>query len=749
VTVIDSFFDDELTSSTPLDAAAGYAARGWRVIPIRPATKQPIPKQWQLAATTDAAAIERWWQEAPDAGIGIATGAASGIFVLDVDTASGKVGAESLATLEANHGPLPDTYEVVTGSGGRHLYFKTPTGIEIPTSAGRLGTDLDIRGEGGQVLAPPTVHLNGTRYEVEASTALLDAADAPAWLVTAITAQAERAPRTPPSEPTSDRPGDLWAAATSWAEILEPDGWTLHHTDRSGEQHWTRPGKERRDGTSATVNYGGADTLKVFTSSVPGLIADATYTKIGYLAATRHGGDHGAAARGLRSKGFHAPEDHTSPAELIAPQVLRLADPPTATAPPAKEPDAPATRRITLTPASTIKPRPVLWWWRDRIALGSLALLGGREGIGKSMCAYQIAADATRGRLPGQFFGVPKAVIIAATEDSWEHTIVPRLMAAGADCDRVYRADVVTSEGTAGQLSLPRDLDALGHHIADVDAAMVLLDPLMSRIDASLDTHKDAEVRLALEPLVALADRCTVAVIGLIHVNKSISTDPLTMLMASRAFAAVARAVLFVTRDPDDENRRILGQPKNNLGRSDLPSLTFNIESVRVDDSPEGAIWTGRVVWGVDDPRSIGEVLTASAEGKEASTATDDAAGWLLDYLTLNTAVAANQIKADGKAEGHSESTLKRARQKIGAGASSRGYPRRSYWSKPGMSPDDVDAYLDAVLVDSVGPDGGESEQSDLTGLDGPTKRRSQPVGSVGPTVQAPTRVGPTDGAER
>ena len=79
----------------------------------------------------------------------------------------------------------------------------------------------------------------------------------------------------------------------------------------------------------------------------------------------------------------------------------------------------------------------------------------------------------------------------------------------------------------------------------EVGAALILLDPLMSRLDAKLDTHKDAEVRLALEPLVSIANSTGAAILGLIHLNKSLSTDPLTMLMGSRAFAAVARAVLF------------------------------------------------------------------------------------------------------------------------------------------------------------------------------------------------------------
>ncbi len=175
--------------------------------------------------------------------------------------------------------------------------------------------------------------------------------------------------------------------------------------------------------------------------------------------------------------------------------------------------------------------------------LGALTLVGGREGTGKSLTVYTLGADI-RGRLVGVLEGTPRAIVVAATEDSWSHTIVPRLMAAGADLDLVYRVDVTTSESIATALSLPRDLVAFEQTVAQVGATFVILDPLLSRLDGTLDSHKDADVRRALEPLVAVAERTGISIAGLIHVNKSSSDNPLTSLMASRAFAAVARTVL-------------------------------------------------------------------------------------------------------------------------------------------------------------------------------------------------------------
>ena len=171
-------------------------------------------------------------------------------------------------------------------------------------------------------------------------------------------------------------------------------------------------------------------------------------------------------------------------------------------------------------------------------------------------------------------------------------------MAAHADLTRVYRVDVKAPDDAPLTLSSPAGCHRARIRCArEKDAALVILDPLLSRLDAQLDTHKDAEVRRALEPLSAMADAANITVLGLIHVNKSASSDALNLLMASRAFPAVARNVLFVMTDPDNESQRLLGTPKNNLGRTDLPTLVFQIDNTLVATTPEGPVWTGKLTW--------------------------------------------------------------------------------------------------------------------------------------------------------
>lgn len=286
---------------TPLEAALRYTANGWRVVPVLPGQKRPALSRWTDAATADQDTVRVWWEvEHPDAGVGIVTGPGSGLWVLDVDD------HDSLHDLEQRHEKLPPTLTSITGSGGLHLFFRWPAGAEVRNDAGRrLGPGLDVRGEGGFVVAAPTVHPNGSEYAWDLGEPD-EPVDAPQWLVDLVTHEEQR-----PERPArlklarSDRPGDQWAAATPWSDLLTADGWTLHHVDRDGEAHWVRPGKDPRDGTSATTNYQGSDVLKVFTSNPPaGLVEGETYTKLGYLAATRWSGDHSAAARFLASQGW-------------------------------------------------------------------------------------------------------------------------------------------------------------------------------------------------------------------------------------------------------------------------------------------------------------------------------------------------------------------------------------------------------------------------------------------------------------
>ena len=277
-----------------LDAAIAYARRGIRVMPITHKSKVPLLKAWTTDASNDEAIVREWFTKTyKGAGVGITTGRAGNrqFFVLDIDDKNGKRGSDTLADLEAEHGRLPETVTVLTPTGGRHLYFTT--NVEIRNDAGkRLGEGLDIRGVGGYVVAPPSTHENGGQYAFEHGYGIEDMkpADAPAWLMHLLTIQ-PKIDRAKPRDHDDflndpNLPSSRYDASTDWNTLLTQDGWT-HSYSHDGADYYTRPGKTR--GVSASVNHNGNDALIVFSTNAP--VPEGGYTRFGYYAQTRHGGD--------------------------------------------------------------------------------------------------------------------------------------------------------------------------------------------------------------------------------------------------------------------------------------------------------------------------------------------------------------------------------------------------------------------------------------------------------------------------
>lgn len=148
-------------SSACCRAAIRYAARGWSVVPVEPGGKRPIVPWLELQRRrASSREIEDWFAQRPDANVGIVTGAVSGLVVLDVD--AGRGGGESVEVWTRSNGPLPATVEALTGGGGRHLYFRHP-GVATANRVG-LAMGIDLRGDGGCVVAPPSLHASGRRY---------------------------------------------------------------------------------------------------------------------------------------------------------------------------------------------------------------------------------------------------------------------------------------------------------------------------------------------------------------------------------------------------------------------------------------------------------------------------------------------------------------------------------------------------------------------------------------------------------
>jgi hypothetical protein len=158
-----------------LEAALEYAACGLPVFPCLPRAKEPAVTRGFHAATTNPETIRRFWRVA-DRNIGLSTGMASRVWILDVD---GEDGEASLRALETKHGALPPTWESLTARG-RHVWFCCDG--PVPCSAGKIAPGIDVRGDGGYVIAPPSIHPSGRPYAWSVDRAD-DLAAAPAWLL--------------------------------------------------------------------------------------------------------------------------------------------------------------------------------------------------------------------------------------------------------------------------------------------------------------------------------------------------------------------------------------------------------------------------------------------------------------------------------------------------------------------------------------------------------------------------------------
>lgn len=213
----DASFDPKYSAAV---AAQDYAALGWLIFPIHTidddgrctcgkhdcgnAGKHPLTARGFLDASRDPDRVKRWWTQWPGANIGIPTGPVSDVLVIDIDAAKG--GWASADNLEAEGNLFPATRVVKTGGGGLHSYFRYPSGVTIRNSESKLALGVDVRGDGGYVIAPPSLHRSGNRY----TWASLDGLDgdgnefapAPDWLLERLcdrppTYQSPRVQRTP------------------------------------------------------------------------------------------------------------------------------------------------------------------------------------------------------------------------------------------------------------------------------------------------------------------------------------------------------------------------------------------------------------------------------------------------------------------------------------------------------------------------------------------------------------------------
>lgn len=317
---------------------------------------------------------------------------------------------------------------------------------------------------------------------------------------------------------------------------------------------------------------------------------------------------------------------------------------------------------IYLMPAASVKIRRARYAWNPRIPLGGLTLMAGEPGKGKSTVTSDISARATRGLLEGDLHGEATNVVMATAEDALAFVMVPRLLAAGADLQRVHFV-TVHRDGTDLGLAIPDDLVDLRGALRSTGARLLVVDPLLAHIPVRIDGYKDQHVRVALAPLHRLAEELDIAVLGIMHLNKREAGDLFSRIGGSGGFLAAARSALLVAADPNDDHVRVVAHGKSNLAPA-AGALRFRLQPEQIDNpdpDDDQPINVPRVEWLGESDLEVRDLLRTD----HRSEARTEASSWLLQVLK-NGPMPATWVKSAAEEAGHSWRTVERARQALG-----------------------------------------------------------------------------------
>ncbi|MFT4246500.1 MAG: AAA family ATPase [Pseudomonas sp.] len=317
---------------------------------------------------------------------------------------------------------------------------------------------------------------------------------------------------------------------------------------------------------------------------------------------------------------------------------------------------------------SAVEPKRIIWWEPHWIPQASLSLLAGREGLGKSTIAVHWAARETRA---GNF------VIYLHSEDSREHTVVPRLMAAGADLDKVIFVDVETEYTEHGSVILPYDLTELESLIADYRVTFIVLDAATSAMSSSLSGKDDRQVRQYLEPLSQLAARHNIVILGLVHFGKRDGADSGKLILGSIAWSQVARSVLSVAQDPDSGDLVVTNTKGNLSPRTRSVGARIRSQAITIDGEPTEI---GVIEWLGETTADARDYLAGDAG--ESNRDVDD---WLKTFLD-DSPQKATEVYSAADANGYSKDQIKRAKKRIGVVADRPQNPGPWFWRMPTVS---------------------------------------------------------------
>lgn len=600
--------------------------------------KKPIEDGWQRYCV-EKRRLSR--EQVNGHNVGNTCGPASDCIVLDIDHL--KV---FKAACKQNGWTVPETYTVQTGSGTPHCYFKYPQDGEKYGNKSFPKQGFDIRGIGGQVVAPGSIHPDtGMPYRVVKD---IPMAPAPNWLLDIY------------KKDTQASKGKLIGAPNKYgATALANELTILSCTPKGGRNEQLNRSAHALGQLVAGGELEQFQVERALTAAAVGVGLSPSEVKA-------------TITSGL-SSGMASPRRAPEMAQANTSDI-RL---------PSNKQNLAKKPVVTLVPASQIKPEAVSWIWVGYIAQGKVHIIAGPPGHGKTTLLLGLLAILTiGGRWPDGTRAEACNVAIWSGEDDPADTLVPRLLACGADLNLIHIVSGVTEDGEKRSFDPSTDISFLRECIQEKGIKMLVIDPIVSAVGG--DSHKNAETRRALQPIVDLAADLDCAVYGVTHFTKgTVGRDPVERVTGSLAFGALTRVVTVAMKLPDDGNHpagaRLFARAKSNIG-PDGGGFYYFLE---VGDVPghEG-LFNTRVLWG-DALNGTAKELIAKAEmpGDDQSVVTD-ATDWLRDVLA-DGPKAAGDIQKEGKKAGFSKSSLWRAKDRLGVKSIKVGFAKGWGWKLP------------------------------------------------------------------
>ena len=324
--------------------------------------------------------------------------------------------------------------------------------------------------------------------------------------------------------------------------------------------------------------------------------------------------------------------------------------------------------------ASKIVPKKVEWLWPNRVPLGKLTLFVGDPDNGKSMVGTYVTAATTTGLDWYEAKNVlsPSEVLIFASEDDKDDTIVPRLIAAGANLDKVQfgeiRSDGPNQTSNEREMQLDKDVGAIRKALLENrNIRLVVIDPVSNYV-GNVKMIEEQAIRRVLAPLQKLAAETSVAIIGIMHLNKKADLQVINRVGGAMAFVGVARAVWLFCRDKENPDEFQMLCVKKNIGeRSNGLRYQIATRNIEIDgeEIPQPFIeWLG------ETDQSANDVLVSKSVGRASEL--EKASEWLKSLLSAGPK-RASDVEQEAVAAGFSDRTLKRGKAKLGVQSEKKG----------------------------------------------------------------------------